>query len=59
MGRGFEDDNHEILFYDYVPKIDDLFCYLFTDESRFRIVRTSDNYVMNDHAKLGRQFKKK
>jgi len=49
--RGFEDDDHEILFYDYVPKTDDLFSYLFDEESQFRIVRTSDHLVMNDYVK--------
>ena len=47
--RGFEDDNHEILFYDYVPKIDDLFSYLFDENSKFKVLRLSDNMVMNDY----------
>ena len=49
--RGFEDENHEILFYDYVPKIDDLFNYLFDEQSQFRVVRTSDYLVTNDYVK--------
>ena len=49
--REFEDENHEILFYDYVPKIDDLFNYLFDEQSQFRVVRTSDNLVTNDYVK--------
>jgi hypothetical protein len=55
--RGFEDDNHEIFFYDYVPKIDDLFSYLFDEKSQFRVVRTSDHLIMNDYVrtkKLGK-----
>ena len=47
--RGFEDDNHEILFYDYVPKIDDLFSYLFDENSEFKVLRVSDNVVMSDY----------
>ena len=47
--RGFEDDNHEILFYDYVPKTDDLFSYLFDENSEFKVLRLSDNMVMNDY----------
>ena len=47
--RGFEDDNHEILFYDYVPKIDGLFSYLFDENSKFKVLRLSDNVVMNDY----------
>ena len=49
--RGFEDDNHEILFYDYVPEIVNLFSYLFDDNSEYKIVRTTDNMVMNDYVK--------
>ena len=49
--RGFEDDDHEILFYDYVPKIDDLFSYLFDENSQYKVVRTSDNLIMNDYVK--------
>ena len=49
--RGFEDDNHEILFYDYVPKIDNLFSYLFDENSEFKVLRLSDNMVMNDYTK--------
>ncbi len=49
--RGFEDDNHEILFYDYVPKIDDLFSYLFDENSKFKVLRLSDNMVTNDYTK--------
>lgn len=47
--RGFEDDDHEILFYDYVPKTDDLFSYLFDENSEFKVLRLSDNMVMNDY----------
>ena len=47
--RGFEDGNHEILFYDYVPKTDDLFSYLFDENSEFKVLRLSDNMVMNDY----------
>ena len=47
--RGFEDNNHEILFYDYVPKTDDLFSYLFDENSEFKVLRLSDNMVMNDY----------
>ncbi len=49
--RGFEDDDHEILFYDFVPEINDLFSYLFDENSEFRVLRTSDNIVMNDYVK--------
>ena len=47
--RGFEDNNHEILFYDYVLKTDDLFSYLFDENSEFKVLRLSDNMVMNDY----------
>jgi len=49
--RGFEDDDHEILFYDFIPETDDLFSYLFDENSEFRVLRTSDNIVMNDYVK--------
>lgn len=54
--RGFTDDDHEILFYDYVPNIDNLFNYLFSDDSEYRIVRLSDNIVMNDYVKSKKQL---
>ena len=57
--KGFEDDNHEILFYDYVPKIDDLFSYLFDEKSEFRILRTSDNMITNDYVKTKKKLVKK
>ncbi len=57
--RGFEDDDHEILFYDFVPKIDDLFSYLFDDNSEFRVLRTSDytydDYVKDEHKLVKRK----
>lgn len=49
--RGIEDYNHEILFYDYIPDIDDLFSYLFDEKSKFKILRTSDNIIMVDNVK--------
>ena len=48
-------DDHEILFYDYVPYIDDLFSYLFDDDSQYRIVRLTDNIVMSDHVSSVKQ----
>lgn len=57
--RGFADDDHEILFYDYVPKIDDLFAYLFDEDSQFRMVRKSDNIVMVDKVKPSKKLVKK
>jgi len=45
-------DDHAILFYDYVPYIDDLFSYIFDEDSRFRIVRLTDNIVMSDQTKI-------
>ena len=57
--RGFEDDNHEILFYDYVPKIDDLFSYLFDENSKFKVLRLSDNMVMNDYVNRPKKLIKK
>ena len=57
--RGFEDDDHEILFYDYVPEIDDLFSYLFDENSEFKVLRTSDNIVMNDYVKNIKRLVKK
>ena len=56
--RGFEDDNHEILFYDYVPKIEDLFSYLFDEKSEFKILRLSDNIVMNDYVNKSKKLVK-
>ena len=47
--REFEDENHEILFYDYVPEVDDLFSYLFDDNSKYRIIRKEDNVITYDH----------
>lgn len=57
--RGFDDDCHEILFYDYVPKIEDLYGYLFDENSEFKILRTSDNRVMNDYVKSKKTMIKK
>ena len=54
-GRGIKDYNHVILFYDYIPNIDDLFWYLFDENSQFRIVRTKDSVITNDYV---RQLKK-
>ena len=51
LDKGFLDDDHEILFYDYVPNIDDLFNYLFDEKSQFKFLRTSDNVVMVDYVK--------
>ena len=57
--RGFEDDNHEILFYDYVPDVNNLISYLFDENSQFKILRISDNMVMNDYVKTKELVKKK
>lgn len=40
------DDDHEILFYDYIPKITKLLAYLSDEESQFRVIRKSDNEMM-------------
>lgn len=42
-------DDYEILFYDFVPKIDDLFCYLFDEDSHFRLVKKNDNIRLVDN----------
>ena len=49
--RGFEDQDCEILFYDFIPEIDALYGYLFDESSQFRIIRKSDNIVFVDKVK--------
>lgn len=49
------DDDFEILFYDRLPDIDELYSYLFSDDSQFRIVRLSDSEVMVDHVNKHKQ----
>ncbi len=56
--KGFEDNDHEILFYDHVPEVDNLFSYLFDDNSQFRIVRTEDRTVMYDHTGTNKKLVK-
>lgn len=48
-GKGSDVDDNEILFYDYVPEVDDLFSYLFDDDSKYRIIRKEDNVITYDH----------
>ena len=48
-GRGFEDDDHFILFYDRIPTGAELFDYLDDLNSEYRTIRLSDNMVMNDY----------
>ena len=45
------DYDHEILFYDKIPKIDELFSYLFDENSQYRIIRKIDNEIMVDKVK--------
>ena len=40
--------NHEMLFYDMVPTEEDLFLYLFDEESRYKIIRKIDNAEIID-----------
>ena len=40
--------NHEMLFYDMVPTEEDLFLYLFDEESRYKIIRKIDNAEIVD-----------
>lgn len=49
--NGIIDHDHEILFYDEVPSEEDLFNYLFDEDSRFKIVRKSDNKIIVDTTK--------
>lgn len=44
-----DDYDYIILFYDYVPNVDELYSYLFRDKSSFRFVRTWDNIIIIDH----------
>ena len=46
---GFKEDDHNILFYDYVPTKDELLDYLDDKKSQYRVVRLFDNMVMNDY----------
>lgn len=49
--NGMIDDDHEILFYDYVPTADNLYSYLFSEDSKYKIIRKSDNVIMVDTTK--------
>ena len=40
--------NHDMLFYDMVPTEEDLFLYLFDEESRYKIIRKTDNVEIVD-----------
>ncbi len=42
-------EQYEILFYDIVPEVDQIYSYLFDDQSSYRIVRFSDGQVVLDH----------
>lgn len=55
-GTGFSDDDYAIYFYDQVPDIDNLFNYLFSDESKYRLVRTSDEEIMGDNVFKGKRL---
>lgn len=47
--RGFEDDDHLILFYDRIPTKCELLSYLEDVNSEYRTVRLWDNMCMNDY----------
>ena len=47
--RGFEDDDHLILFYDRIPTKCELLNYLEDYNSQYRTVRLCDNMCMNDY----------
>lgn len=49
--QGLIDHDHEILFYDRVPLAEELYDYLFDEESKYKIIRKSDNEVMVDTTK--------
>lgn len=51
--------DYDIIFYDYVPKIDDLFAYLFDENSLYRIVRLSDKVIVNDYFRCNKILVKK
>ncbi len=46
ISKKYLDDDHVIIFYDRIPSIDELYAYLFDEESQFKIIRLSDNRVM-------------
>lgn len=48
---GMTDEEHEILFYDKVPSEEELFQYLFEEESKYKIIRKNDNVIMVDTTK--------
>ncbi len=43
------DDDFEILFYDYTPDIEDMYSYLFSDDSSYRIIKIKDSEIVLDH----------
>ena len=57
--RGLMDDDYEIFFYDFVPEVDDLFGYLFDDNSQFRMIRKCDSIVMVDNVQSRKKLLKK
>ena len=57
---GFKEDDHDILFYDYVPTKDELLDYLDDKKSQYRVVRLFDNMVMNDYVgEFNRDYKER
>ena len=57
---GLKQDDHDILFYDYVPTKDELLDYLDDKKSQYRVVRLFDNMVMNDYVgEFNRDYKER
>ena len=54
-----DDEDFIILFYDRIPPIDELYDYLFDDNSSYKIVRVSDNVVLNNTVKERKRELKK
>lgn len=52
---GMTDDDHEILFYDRIPLEEELFQYLFDEESKYKIIRKKDNLIMVDTTKIAKE----
>lgn len=50
--NGLIDNDHELLFYDRIPQDNELYDYLFDQESKYIIIRKIDNEIIVDTTKM-------
>ncbi len=59
LKRLVENTNYEIVFYDRIPSIDEVYSYMFDEESKYKIIRKEDNCVMVDKTYKPKEYVKK